>query len=495
MKKIKHPAMSEAAKKRIQNRGRDTNGKFSKGTAPILPPKSNVNYASIFNTIPNPVAGVYFNPDVAFNDNPANANRMIQDQGIFAPLQERQLATAGQSWNILPMNENNPEEKDAADHIENIIKFRLPNILDFFRNLLDAVYFGRAAATIDYEWDFSQGRKQLIPAGWTPIHGDTLVFADDGRIGYRVGVPPRNAAVTTTVEGLAIMVDDEATTDIDGYRYLSASDREAWVVHHGQKCAGEFNLFQSAAAQWGVGLRSRLYPSWVMKQSVLEFCMMNAEKFGSGWVIGYFNGGNPDSALAMKEALQKQVGSSTLLIPRWEASDQSIEGIETLNPPSGSEQLMKLVEYYDKQMRQAICGENLTADNKGGGGLGSGVAAAHETTFFRLCKYDAGALEETLTDQLVYVLQKYNGYDHLPPMRFSFTYDTGSIDEKLARAKILHDMGIKLSTSELITTAGFSVPKEEEIITNSDKKDVSEQESDGSEVVQEGTDNFLDNND
>lgn len=492
---MKYPKMQEAAKKRVAARTRDTNGKFSKATQPVLPPKSNLEYSSVFNTIPNPVAKVYFNPDTAFQDNPANANRMIQDQGIFAPLQERQLATAGQSWNITPMNENNPEEKAAADHIENIIRFRLPNLLDYFRNLLDAIYFGRSACTMDYKWDFSQGRRQLIPAGWTPIHGDTLVFADDGKIGYRVGVPPRNASVTATVEGLAIMVDNDPDV-IDGYKYLSGSDREAWVVHHGQKCAGEFNMFQSAASRWGVGLRSRLYPSWVMKQSVLEFAMMNAEKFGAGWVIGYFNGGNPDSVTAMKEALQKQVGSSTLLIPRWEASDQSIEGIETLDPPSGSEALMKLVEYYDKQMRQAICGENLTADNKGGGGLGSGVAQAHETTFFRLCKYDAGALEETLTDQLVSVLQKYNGYDHLPPMRFSFAYDTGSIDEKLARAKILHEMGIKLSTSELIVAAGFSVPKEEEIITNSEKKDVSEAETDKESLgAEEKTENFEDNAD
>lgn len=101
--------------------------------------------------------------------------------------------------------------------------------------------------------------------------------------------------------------------------------------------------------------------------------------------------------------------------------------------------------------------------------MGSGVAKAHENTFARLIRYDALSMGETLSDQLVSVLQEFNDLDHLPAFKLKFSLDVGSIDEKLERAKKLYDMGIKVSATELITAAGFTVPKEDEIQTHKDQ--------------------------
>lgn len=465
----KYPKMSAAAKNRVavqpRNKGQFSSGRSITATAahgqtPMLPPAANVNYASQFLAIPNPVNGLFYNPDVAFLSNPENASRMIQDMAIFSALQERQLATAGLPWSIVPQDDEDPRQVEAADAIENIIRGRMPNIPDFFRNLLWSTWFGRMGAYIDYEWDYGSGKKQMVPCGWTPVHGDSIVFGDNGRIGYLVGVA-NGRDITVGVPGRSVMVGQNPTTD--GQKWLAPEERKAWVVHHHEKLAGEFRIFTSAAAKYGLGLRSRLYPTWQLKQSALQFLMNAAEKFGSGWVIAYFDGSNEASRDAMRVAMQAQVGSTTMLIPRFAPEDQATEGLEVIDPPSGSEMLQKIIDYYDQQIRLTICGQTLTADNDGGTGLGSNVASVQESTFGRLIKYDAGALGETLTDQFVAVLQEFNGYDHLPPLRFQFSHDVGSTETKLANAKILHEIGVPLDHDELRNACGFTKPQEPQV--------------------------------
>jgi len=478
MKKIKHTKMSEAAKQRISGIKRDNTGKFVKKSAtthvvtdpnPVTPPKPNANFSSQFVSIPNPVQEIFYNPDEAWNTNPENANRMIQDMAIYASLQERQLATASLPWQIVPQDENDKEQQYAADCIEDIIRSYMPNLSDYFRNLLDAIWFGRSACYNDYQWNFKSGKRQMVPVGWTPVHGDSLVFADDGRVGYRVGVGPYGGPVVVGVTGMAVMVDEDpiVTEDEDGKHWLAPAEREAWVVHHYTKVAAEFYNFTQAAGIYGLGLRSRIYPIWLLKQSCLQFMLQAAEKFGAGWVIGYFDAGNPASAEAVKEALQKQIGSCTQMFPRYSPDATAIEGMEVIDPPTGGvESLFKIIDYYDDQIRKVICSQTLTADNKGGTGLGSSLAQIHQSTFGRLIKYDSAALEETLSDQLVAILQQYNGFDHLPPLRFEFSFDLGDAKEKLEKAKMLYEMGIKLDPAELIAAAGFTVPKHDPLPYN-----------------------------
>lgn len=470
---MRYPKMSEAAKKRVSSQGR-ASGKFTakektlgveqRHSDPLMPPSGNVNYSSLFVGLPNPVQGLFYNPDEAFLSNPENASRMIQDMAIYSALQERQLATAALPWSITPQDENDPEQKAAADLIEDIIRGRLPNLPDFFRNLLDSIWFGRSGCYIDYEWDFSDGRRLMVPKQWTPVHGDTIVFGPNGEIGYKVGPATMRQDVIVGVPGRAIMVKQEPVTSEDGNAYLQPEERKAWVVHHHQKTAGEYQIFTSAAAIYGLGLRSRVYPVWLLKQSAMQFLMQAAEKFGAGWVIGYFDGGNQKSADAVRAALQKQVGSCVQMFPRFAPEQESIEGMEVINPPSGFESLLEIIRYYDKQLRMTICSESLTSDNEHGTGLGSNAAEVQQTTFGRLIKYDSAALGETITDQVVSVLQEFNGLDHLPPLRFEFSFDLGTTKEKLENAKMLYDMGIKVSSTELIKACGFTVPKASELI-------------------------------
>jgi len=474
----KFPKMSEAAKRRAAAQPRAA-GKFAVAdtieTAPSvgaerrapLPPAAQVDYQSIFIAPPAPVNGVFYNPDEAFLQNPENASRMIQDMAIYSALQERQLATAALPWSIVPQDEEDASQLEAAECIENIIRSFMPNLPDFNRNLLDAIFFGRMGATIQYRWDYTDGRRRMVPDGWTPVHGDTIVFRDDGSIGYRVGVPDRAQAdkMKVGVIGQFIPVSEEGLKS--GEEYLQGPQRKAWVVHHYQKTAGEYRLFTSAAAKFGLGLRSRIYPIWVMKQSTLQFYMNAAEKFGSGWVIGYFDAGNPSSAAAVKAALQQQVGSCVQMFPRYAPEADAVEGMELVDPPSGGyDGLHKIIDYFDNQIRQTICGQALTSDNsEGGGGLGSNLAEIQQNTFGRLIKYDSAALGETLTDQFVSVLQEFNGYGNLPPLRFEFSYDIGTTKEKIENATALFAMGARFDMTELVQECGFTPLKDAPIDT------------------------------
>lgn len=290
--------MSEAAKARVANQQKDSLGRFAK--SPALPPKADVEFPSTFAGKPNPIAGIFYNPDAAFRANPENASRMLSDMAIYSALQERQTATTTLPYSIVPHDEDDEEQQMAAGYFENVFK-QIPNLSDLFRSLHDATYFGRSAAYFDFEWVFPDRYRMLKPVKWTPVHGDSLLFGDKGELGYRIGVSQKPKNVIVSVEGRGELITPE--------------DRECWVVHHYQKCAGEFRNVFSAAAIHGLGLRSRLAWIWQLKQELLANLAQAAEKFGSGWLVAYFEQGNAASYKAVTESMEKQEGSCTIAFP------------------------------------------------------------------------------------------------------------------------------------------------------------------------------------
>ena len=425
--------------------------RFSK---PVPAPTANVSYKSTFLANPAPLNDIFYNSDEAFRANPENASRMLLDPSIFASLQERLLASAELPWSILPEDEEDVRQRKAAEHVQRLI-MRTPNLTDFILNLGNAVWNGRQGTFIDWDWDFRDGKQSLYVKKWTPIHGDSLLFGENGEVGYRVGSPTIDVVdeIISTVEGRGILISDD--------------EREAWVIHNYQKTAGEFRIFTSAASQFGVGLRSRLAYVWQLKQELLVQLQSAAEKFGTGWIVGYYQMGNQQSYTEMFAGMKKQVGSCVQLFPRQSGEDSS-ENIEVKNPPAGLDSMLAIIQEYDNQIRQTICGQTLTAE-AGSTGLGSNLASVHQTTFGRLVRYDALAMQETLTRQFVAVIQKYSGYGDLPPLRWEFSFDLGDPAEKLQKALILQQLGVKVAESELLQAAGFTAPLSTEDKSNEEQ--------------------------
>jgi phage gp29-like protein len=460
-KQITQPAKSQAARLALAGRTRDRLGRFEKRSdLPQLPVTANVNPASQFVSIPNPIGPdartrIYYNPDEAFRTDQENASRMLFDGAIFSSLQERQLASALLPWQIVPPNEKNRRQRYAAECLTDQI-LDTPNLTDFFRNFLDAIWFGRSASYVDYRWDFTSGRRRMKVKKWTPVHGDSLLFTDDGLAGYKIGIQGANPELDfVCVEGRGERIPEQ--------------QRDAWISHHYQRVAGEWRTFYSAASQFGLGLRSRLYPTWLFKVNLYAQLANWCEKWGGGFMVNYFEMGNDASMTAVATAMQKQIGSQQIMFPR-SMKDEAPEGIEMLDPPGDPGQVLGIIDNLNKYTRLVICGSEMTAESKTAG-LGSNLATVQQNSFGRNVRFDALSLQETLSRHFVRVLQDWNGFSDLPPLRFEFSFDLGDPKEKLEKAKILFDMGIRVAETELLQAAGFTVPLTDEEVTEAEPEE------------------------
>ena len=420
-KQITQPKKSAAAKATAAKRTRNDKGHFQSG--PVLPPSADVNFSSMFAALPNPVNGVFYDPDVAFRSNPENALRMLFDPDIFSALQERQLATALLPWSIVPQDEDDPRQQYAAKCLTEILE-QTPDLVELFRSLLDAIWFGRAAAYMDYSWDYTTGRRRMVISRWTPVHSNSLLFDKDGLAGYKVGVGNDKSKEFITVEGRGERITEQ--------------ERGNWLVHSYQKVAGEWRNNFSAAAIFGYGLISRLYPSWLWKQTLYQSLASWNEKFANGFTIYYFEMGNDASYEAMKAAAENQMESCAKLIPR-QAGEDAPEGIEVIDPPAGAETALKLIDNLKEGHRLTIYGQELTAGSSNGSTLGGTLGESHERTASRYTKYDSLALQESISKELLPQLQHWNGFGDCPPLKFEFSHE--DLGDKLENAPDFEELG------------------------------------------------------
>jgi hypothetical protein len=88
----------------------------------------------------------------------------------------------------------------------------------------------------------------------------------------------------------------------------------------------------------------------------------------------------------------------------------------------------------------------------------SGEAQEIGDTHSRMVRYDALNLQDTLTEELVAVLQKYN-FPGLPQIRWVFDIDKPNAGETLQAAQAFYQMGGTLDEDELRAILGLSRPQ------------------------------------
>lgn len=386
--------------------------------------------------------------DEALKHSRTNAPLMRNDPSLMHPLRARQMPTALLSWHIDPRDEQDERQQQAAKLIEGIVT-HFPQFQQFRMHLLEGVWYGRAACEIRYRWDYSQPNpfgprnRRLIPTGHQYYQGDKIRFKWGGDVGVMV-----QAAYDGTKE----------LTDWGYAHFLTAEERECFVVHQHEPDDADYNDPLSAGAAHGVGLRGRVYWPWWIKQQYLAQAMKYVERLANGFTIFYYDASNPSARAAMKEALENQDPNSYgLLVPRWGAGkDQN--GVERLEVSTASPQFILglIAEICDDPIRKMILGQDLTSDTAPTG-LGSGVAQAHSDTLSKIVKYDAQNLEETLTTDLLTTLYKYN-CPGVPVGRFKFDIDTPNATEVLGNAQILQGLGATIDLDHLVQVAGLPKP-------------------------------------
>lgn len=413
----------------------------------------------------------YLNPDEAIRASRTNARAMLRSLAIRGPLQERTLAVAELPWHIEPENKRDAYQSHVATELTKIVE-AIPDFLKYRRQLLWAMWFGCSACQNLYYWNWEKDYKRLMVKDWQSVHGDVLEWKfDSDAIGVLVGVSfggatPGTRHLTTepTDVSWAHVLDEgpEYETYPDGrqVKRLRLHEREAFVVHRHDLDAGDFFEPEAAgAARRGLGIRSVVYWTYFVCQQMLGWLTDLMERTGQGIWLYKFQRNNDQSYNAMVQLAQSQSSQLIQFIPVDIENGKMVEGVEYIEPNSaGLHNLMEVIDgYYNAQIRRYITGQDATS-RPVPSGMNSGVAEAHQLTFSHLVKYDAINLQETLTRELVHVIQRWTFPEANFKCKFVISTDKPNPLEYLRAVREFIAAGGTVDEDEVRSVLGFSRP-------------------------------------
>ena len=398
--------------------------------------------------------------DEALKTSRADALSMRRDAFLMSILQERRLATAQLNWHLEPEDSRDPRQKGAADLLTKIIR-GFPHLQKLFYSLLDAIWYGRYAAQFAYQWQTKQGRRCLVPTAYSPTNGDKIQYrfrlTTDGPE-IEDGTPCilvhssyvndlRNAETVLTDRGRALWL-------------RTPYWRERFCIHTHEIDDADFFEGEMAGGVHGVGVRSRIYwMDWIRKEwlsNVSDYL----EKVGQGVLIFYYEAGNPESETQAIKAANEQSRNSVIVWPRPVGQEKQGAGVEPITMPmSGSETLLKMQQHMEEIIERYIIGQTGSSRSEAEG-LGTHDGAAMQDTKYRLIRFDAANLSDSLSTDWVRVLQKWNCPDVPEPIKFAFDVDKPNAKDQLEAAAKAWSMGATVKEDEVMEYAGLSKPEE-----------------------------------
>lgn len=411
------------------------------------------NFLSFSALVRSAARAYLYSSDEALRDSVQNAKAMRRDPVLMGALRTRQRPTAQLSWHITPEDETDPSQQEAGKLVTYIIE-RIPRFQKMKMQLLEAIWFGKYAVEVAYEWRNHRGRQTLFIRDFIPINGDKIRYKWDGTPGFLVypGYPGTKEA-----------------TDYGMAHFLTAEERMQYIIHEHEPDDADWMDVEMAGAIHGVGIRGRLYWFWWLKQQVFGLMMNYLNRFANGMTIFYYNASNPQAKTEAIAAARAQFTQSALIYPRWASENPDTNKVERLEVGTASPALLwNLVnDYFDPIMIRYINGQTLSTDHTGSGGLGgTGAAKLAGDTQDEILKYDAVDLGETFQTDLVNVLYAYNA-PGVPPGRFGFEVDSPNSEELMTYAQILYEWGVPLSEEQAYKISQWTKPKPGEgIISN-----------------------------
>ena len=440
-----------------------------------------------FQGIVSTVSRIYRYYDEAMKHSFDNARFMRNDLMVMEPVEQRRRACALLNWHLEIDDEDDPKQKQLAEHLTKLIK-AIPNFLKFKENLLDAVWYGKNANQWQWGWKKIHGVEpahghygnQIIKS-WKPLGGDKIVFRyDDGlreydpnQVGIRVG-----AGYTAGDKGVQgrMLGGPGGTRKVEACDYGLAYFLEPWerkllAIHKHMIEDGEYEDPQSAGKIHGVGVRSRIYWSWYMKQELHAWMMEFLERNAAGMEIWYYPTGNPEAEEKTRKAAEERIGNArnVILMPRPVDEAGNQYGVEIVPANMGGADTVEriLTEYFGDQIMRYILGQTMT-NKPQAGGFGSDLPQIQYGTYAQIIKYDAINLGETLTTDVVIPLLELN-YPQCRDIPVRFVVDTESedLEAKLSAWKSAYEVGLKTKAGDWYKLIGASKPEDEdEIIQN-----------------------------
>lgn len=391
-------------------------------------------------------AGILRQSDISIREDRSLALQMRRDPDIMSPLNQRSNSVAQLAWEILPEDETEQIQVDQAEELEGNFRDNLRKPLEFFKSLLNAVWYGPAVNQLIPVWN----GKFYVPGPWMPIHSDTLAFTEFGNLAIYVGL---------TFEG------EKIQGPIGFVHKLERGAREQMILHvHGREGPDYETPVEADFAYRGRGLRDVLWYQWFMKQTALQFWMTWIERFGLGIRIGTYPDGNPQAKIEMEQIMDNLMGDVSVTIPRIEGQED-IYSISVLEVKATQARVFAdLIEgYLAGQIKEMIIGQTATTESTQTG-LGSSVADQHAKTYKEIIKGDAMNLADTLTIELVHRYHRYNYGDTPYKPRFSFSVEKTDPKEFITSAIGFVNIGGHISERQAREVLGFTQPEEGEAV-------------------------------
>lgn len=424
-----------------------------------------------------------------------NAEIMRNEPMIMECIEARMRAPALCAYHIRPMDDSDMlgEEKDrveetmqrtyrgmnnrwGADDLARkltVILNHTPNFMMFRYNLMNSIWYGRYMVQSIFRPKLIGGRYVPHIARWEPRHGDKLVFRWDdgdlshqqGQVGIRIGWS--NNALRDTWNDIFGGTHDHIDSNEHGLVYwLNPVQRQTCSIHKHIIEDGDFNFPLKAGSINGIGIRTRIYWTWWAYQECLRLMLEYIERSALGIEVWRFPAHNREAENRTREAAKNRgaPGRHILLFPVPAGENADLYDVQIIEPGlAGLQELQNILQqFFGWKIKRYILGQTLSSE-AGATGMGSGVADAHLATLSDIIKFDAINLEETLTFDLLPVLQKY-GFAHSEDIFLKFVVDTESANsqDKLAALQVAYSMGLDIKPDDIYRILGLSRPSGKE---------------------------------
>jgi hypothetical protein len=216
----------------------------------------------------------------------------------------------------------------------------------------------------------------------------------------------------------------------------------------------------------GVGIRSHLFWCDFLKKDFLGRVAEFYDRIGLGVNIWTYPSGNVEALNAAQTAAKNQSDRANLFVPVIPGQERSttLERLEV--PTAGAGEMIKLVEYFDKQMERYVVGQEGSASATSADGHSNKSSSEfQQDTKEAIARQDAAwhamsMTGDTYNPGMVSIMQEYSFPETISDFPVSFVYDHGSKmdQEKVTSGKTLVDMGIPTRADDMRDAAGFGKP-------------------------------------
>lgn len=442
--------------------------------APPLLGNDAVPHTMSFQSLVGSFSRAYLNPDEAVRDSLNNAHLMEKDVGLLESVECRQRLTALLDWEIKPENEKCPYQVSLAQELQRIIG-RIRNFVKYRMWLMKAIWYGRSGIQHKYGYTRVNGAMRMMPTplhrdhnGWMPVHGDKLVFRYEDSVHetQNAGAYPHQMGIrvgSNLGKEVRLHRDYELEPVSDGMAlFLKPYERDTFCVHKHFIEDADFQHSYFAGSIHGVGIRSKIYWEWFLKQEAFAFLMQYLERSAGGIEVWTYPMGDKKALEATQKAAREKManGRNVIFFPKPMGDDSESYKFDIIEPGAmGLDIMQSIIEnYFGGRLKRYILGQELSTEAKATG-MGSGVAEAHMDTLSQIVQFDASNLEETMTYELVRYIQQLNFPETMGwHMRFSLkTQDENSAD-RMNALNTAYQMGAAIAEKDVFSVLGLSAP-------------------------------------